>query len=108
MVEASNLPIGILQEFDVEVVNMQLKAGDLLIMMSDGVYDGANAENKEMWMKRKIRELQTDDPQDVADLLLEEVIRTRYGEIQDDMTIIVAKLNRNLPKWKTIPFSFKH
>lgn len=104
MVEASNLPIGILQEFDVEVVNMQLKAGDLLIMLSDGVYDGANAENKEMWLKRKIRELQTEVPQDVADLLLEEVIRTRYGEIQDDMTIIVAKLNRNLPKWKTIPF----
>lgn len=104
MIEASNLPIGIFQEFDVEVVNMQLKAGDLLIMMSDGVYDGANAENKEMWMKRKIRELQTDNPQEVADLLLEEVIRTRYGEIQDDMTIIVAKLNRNLPKWKTIPF----
>ncbi len=104
MVEASNLPIGIFQEFDVEVVNMQLKAGDLLIMISDGVYDGANAENKEMWMKRKIRELQTEAPQEVADLLLEEVIRTRYGEIQDDMTVIVAKLNRNLPKWKTIPF----
>lgn len=104
MIEASNLPIGILQEFDVEVVNMQLKAGDLLIMMSDGVYDGANAENKEMWMKRKIRELKTDNPQEVADLLLEEVIRTRYGDIQDDMTIIVAKLQHNLPKWKTIPF----
>ncbi len=104
MVEASNLPIGVLQEFDVEVVNMQLKAGDLLILMSDGVYDGANAENKEMWMKRKIRELKTDDPQAVADLLLEEVIRTRQGEIQDDMTVIVAKIQHNLPKWKTIPF----
>lgn len=104
MVEASNLPIGILQDVDVEVVSKQLKPGDLLIMMSDGVYDGANVENKEMWMKRKIREIETDDPQAVADLLLEEVIRTRYGDIPDDMTIIVAKMKRNLPKWKTIPF----
>ncbi len=36
-VEASNLPMGILQEFDVDVVNEQLKPGDLLIMMSDGI-----------------------------------------------------------------------
>ncbi|PWA12136.1 stage II sporulation protein E [Pueribacillus theae] len=104
MIESSNLPIGILQEFDVEVVSEQLKAGDLLIMMSDGIYEGANAENKEMWMKRKIRELKTEDPQEVADLILEEVIRTRHGDIQDDMTVVVANIQHNLPKWKTIPF----
>jgi len=108
MIESSNLPIGILQDFDVDVVSEQLKAGDLLIMMSDGIYEGANVENKEMWMKRKLRELETDDAQAVADLLLEEVIRTRYGEIQDDMTVIVAKVKRNLPKWKTIPFYSNH
>lgn len=39
-VQASNLPIGIINEFDVEVVSEQLKAGDLLIMMSDGILRG--------------------------------------------------------------------
>lgn len=104
MIEASNLPIGMLQEFDVDVVSEKLKAGDLLIMMSDGIYEGTNVENKEMWMKRKIRELETDNPQDVADLLMERVIRMNHGSIDDDMTVIVAKVKRNLPKWKTIPF----
>ena len=39
-VEASNLPMGIIKEFDVDVVSEQLKAGDLLIMMSDGIFEG--------------------------------------------------------------------
>ncbi|WP_100332747.1 stage II sporulation protein E [Bacillus xiapuensis] len=103
-VEASNLPIGILQEFEVDVVSEQLKSGDLVIMMSDGVFEGPrNVENNDLWMKRKISELETDDPQMIADLLMEEVIRTRAGEIEDDMTVVVAKVEHNLPKWASIP-----
>lgn len=102
-IEASNLPIGIIDEFDVEVVSEQLKAGDLLIMMSDGIFEGPrHVENYEMWMKRKIGELETDDPQAVAELLLEEVIRSNTGDINDDMTVVVAVVKRNLPKWSSI------
>ena len=54
-------------------------------------------------MKRKIQELETSDPQEIADIILEEVIRTRDGSIDDDMTVIVAKIKHNTPKWKTIP-----
>ncbi|HZG69930.1 MAG TPA: stage II sporulation protein E [Chondromyces sp.] len=103
-IEASNLPIGILQEFEVDVVSDQLKSGDLLIMMSDGIFEGPkHVENYDVWMKRKISEFETHDPQEIADLLLEEVIRTRSGEIIDDMTVVVAKIQHNLPKWASIP-----
>ncbi|MBB3909145.1 stage II sporulation protein E [Anoxybacteroides rupiense] len=103
-IESSNLPIGIIKEFEFEMVSEQLKAGDLLIMMSDGVFEGpSHVENHELWMKRKITELQTNDPQEVADLIMEEVIRTRSGKIEDDMTVIVAKIKHNTPKWATIP-----
>lgn len=103
-IQASNLPMGIIQEFDVDVVSEQLKAGDLLIMMSDGIFEGPkHVENYDVWMKRKISELQTDNPQEIADLIMEEVIRTRSGSIEDDMTIVVAKIKRNTPKWASIP-----
>lgn len=103
-IQASNLPMGIIQEFEVDVVSEQLKAGDLLIMMSDGVFEGPkHVENFDLWMKRKITELQTNDPQEVADLIMEEVIRSRAGSIEDDMTVVVAKINHNTPKWATIP-----
>ena len=103
-VHASNLPIGILEEVDVDVVNVQLMAGDLLIMMSDGVLEANDViENVDVWLKRRIREIETNDPQEVADLILEEVIRSRGGQIPDDMTVLVAKIKHNSPKWATIP-----
>jgi stage II sporulation protein E len=103
-IQSSNLPIGIIDDFEVDVVGEQLKAGDLLIMMSDGIFEGPkHVENHDVWMKRKIREIQTDDPQAVADLIMEEVIRTRGGHIEDDMTVVVAKINHNTPKWAAIP-----
>ncbi|EKN70327.1 stage II sporulation protein E, protein serine/threonine phosphatase [Neobacillus bataviensis LMG 21833] len=103
-IQASNLPIGILQEFEVDVVSEQLKAGDLLIMMSDGVFEGPkHVENYDLWMKRKVQELETDDPQAVADLIMEDVIRSRSGLIDDDMTVTVARIKHNTPKWASIP-----
>ncbi|MEH7343464.1 stage II sporulation protein E [Bacillus sp. JJ1532] len=103
-VEASNLPMGIFQEFEVDVVSEQLKAGDLLVMMSDGIFEGPkHVENFDLWMKRKLSELKTEDPQDVADLIMEEVIRSRSGYIEDDMTVVVAKIKHNTPKWTSIP-----
>ncbi|WP_077210359.1 stage II sporulation protein E [Bacillus dakarensis] len=103
-IQASNLPIGILEDFEVDVVSDQLKPGDLLIMMSDGVFEGPkHVENYDLWMKRKISELVTDDPQEVADLIMEEVIRSRSGTIADDMTVVVSKIKHNTPKWASIP-----
>nr|WP_051045275.1 stage II sporulation protein E [Halalkalibacterium ligniniphilum] len=103
-IEANNLPMGMIQEFDVDVVSQQLKAGDLLIMMSDGIFDAPKQiENKELWIKRLISELDTDDPQEAADLILERVIRSGHNQIEDDMTVIVSQVKHNLPKWAAIP-----
>ncbi|TDQ34216.1 stage II sporulation protein E [Aureibacillus halotolerans] len=101
-IESGNLPIGILREFDVDIIHQSLKAGDLLIMMSDGIFEGPkHVENYDIWMRRKIKELDTEDPQDIADLLMEEVIRTRQGQIEDDMTVAVTKIAHNHPRWST-------
>ncbi|MCA1013017.1 stage II sporulation protein E [Halobacillus halophilus] len=103
-VESGNLPMGIIPEVDVDMTNEQLKAGDLLIMLSDGILEGPNhVENVEVWFKRKIKEVYSSDPQVVADLLLEEVIRTHRGSINDDMTILVARIDRYMPEWSSIP-----
>ncbi|MBO9131314.1 stage II sporulation protein E [Bacillus sp. 165] len=103
-IQANNLPMGIIEDFDVEVVGEQLKINDILIMMSDGIFEGPkHVENHEAWMRRKIKELETEDPQEIADIIMEEVIRSRGGFIEDDMTIVVAKVKKNMPQWATIP-----
>ncbi|MGE5701363.1 MAG: stage II sporulation protein E [Clostridia bacterium] len=102
-VTANNLPAGILDEIEVDVVSRTLKSGDLLVMMSDGIYEAPrHIENRQMWMKRLISELATDDPQEVADLLLEKVIRQHAGNIVDDMTVLVARVDRFVPQWSAI------
>ena len=102
-ITANNLPVGILEEIEVDVVSRMLKPGDLLIMMSDGIYEAPrHIENRQLWMKRIISELDTDDPQEVADLLLEKVIRQHSGQIVDDMTVLVARIDRFVPQWSAI------
>ncbi|UFJ40553.1 stage II sporulation protein E [Brevibacillus humidisoli] len=102
-VTANNLPAGILEEIEVDVVTRRLRPGDLLIMMSDGIYEAPRQiENRQLWMKRLISELETDDPQEVADLLLERVIRYHCGEILDDMTVLAARIERFVPQWSAI------
>src|SRR5699024_5753436 len=101
-VQAGNLPIGIITEFDVDIVSKQLRSGDLLIMVSDGILEASSyIQNIDRWVKRKINEIETEDPQEVADVLLEEVIRSSNGEINDDMTILVSKIEKNLPEWRS-------
>ncbi|MFC7061776.1 stage II sporulation protein E [Halobacillus seohaensis] len=107
-VESGNLPMGIIPEVDVDTTSEQLKAGDLLIMVSDGILEGQkHVENVELWLKRKIREIEETDPQAVADILLDEVIRTKSGDIDDDMTVLVARIDHFIPEWSAIPVQKK-
>ncbi len=71
-------------------------------MITDGIYDApGHAVNKELWLKRLIHEINSDDPQEIADLLLEKVVRYHQGEINDDMTVVVASIRRYQPEWAT-------
>ncbi|PPA68549.1 stage II sporulation protein E [Jeotgalibacillus proteolyticus] len=107
-IEAGNLPMGFFSELEMEVLEDQLKAGDLLIMLSDGVLDGPRfIENPERWIKRQISELKTAEPQEVADILMEAAVRTSGGEIEDDMTIMAVQIQREMPKWAAIPAAIK-
>lgn len=102
-ISANNLPIGILKEIEVDLLTVQLEPGDELIMMTDGVYDApGHTVNKELWMKRVLSEMDSGDPQTMADLLLERVIRQHEGEIADDMTVIVTRIERYAPEWATV------
>lgn len=101
-ITANNLPVGILQEIDVDLISVRLLPGDVLIMMTDGIYDAPGyAVNKELWMKRVIGEINTESPQEFADCLLERIVRQQHGEISDDMTVVVARVERYRPEWST-------
>jgi stage II sporulation protein E len=102
-ISGANVPIGILQEIDIQTVEEELQEGDLLILMSDGIFDAPkHTDDKEGWLKKRIEDFQSDDPQEIADLLVELAVRINHGKIIDDMTVMVAKVEKYKPEWATI------
>jgi len=102
---ANNLPIGILQEIEVDLLRVQLLPGDTLIMMTDGVLEAPEyAVNKEMWMKRVLQEIESEDPQEVAEQLLNTAIKETFGKIRDDMTVVVSRVVKRQPEWAAFRF----
>lgn len=100
-VAAGNLPIGIVEEIEIDVLQIQLQEGDILVMMTDGILDAPDyAVNKELWAKRVLQDIDSDDPQEVADSLLDMALR-QYpgGGIRDDMTVIATRIARHQPEW---------
>ncbi|WP_258168177.1 serine/threonine-protein phosphatase, partial [Paenibacillus sp. AR247] len=94
---------GIIQDIEVDLVTLKLQAGDIVIMMTDGIYDAPGyAVNKELWMKRMLQEIESNDPQHIADCLLEKVIRYQQNQIHDDMTVVVGKVEHYQPEWATL------
>lgn len=88
------LPTGILENVDLVVYDYDLQDGDILVMCSDGIID-SNKEyiNKQMWLKYLLEDIQTDDAQKIADIIISEAIDNDFGMQKDDMTVVVAKVN---------------
>lgn len=50
--------------------------------------------NKEIWVKELLENIETDDIQKIANILLQESIDNGLGIAKDDMTILIAKVEK--------------
>lgn len=70
--------------------------GDIVIMCSDGILESnIEYENKEIWVKNLLEEIETDNVQKIANILLAQAVDNGVGTAKDDMTVIVAKIREN-------------
>ncbi|MEW9122375.1 MAG: stage II sporulation protein E [Thermotaleaceae bacterium] len=93
VIRSTSLPVGILNNIDIESFGKKINSGDLVVMMSDGVVDAdKDMEDKENWVMEAIQKIDSKNPQAIADHLLDLAIE-KYGErIEDDMTILVTRI----------------
>lgn len=92
-IEAASVPMGILQHTEIELVKYILAPGDIMVMVSDGVADAARRKTgKKDWVAHSLRMTASDNPQEIADLLLSQALEYNGKYAADDMTVLVAKL----------------
>ena len=92
IIKSNTLPAGIIDVNDVQTFDKDISTGDIMLMCSDGILD-SNVEykNKELWIKYLLEDIETNNTQKIADLILSEAIDNNYGVPKDDMSIVVCK-----------------
>lgn len=93
LIKSLSLPTGILNDIDLVTFDRDLEDGDIVVMCTDGIID-SNTEynNKEMWVRDILSEIETDDVQKIADIIVQEAVDNNLGRPKDDMTVVVAKI----------------
>lgn len=93
LVKSISMPTGILEDIELIVYDKDIEKGDIFVMCSDGIIESNNDyQNKELWLKYLLEEINSDDVQKIADIIISEAIDNDFGKEKDDMTVIVAKV----------------
>lgn len=90
-IKGSTLPVGLLYHVEKDVVIEHVMPGDMIILASDGLL-GMDVDGEGAWLSRIIGEAVANDPQAMAEYLLDKVISISNGKIKDDITVLVAQM----------------
>ena len=92
IIKSLTLPTGVVNQINTDVFDKDIDSNDIVVMISDGIMD-SNIEykNKELWVKYFLEDMETTNPQKIADIILKESIDNNFGKVKDDMSIIVCK-----------------
>lgn len=96
-IKSTSMPLGIFSELDYDSTSKKLYNGDMIIMVSDGVIDALESENKDEKMGKIISSIQSDNPREIADRILECALKGRE-KMNDDMTVLVTGIWENKKK----------
>ena len=89
VLEAGQVPAGILSEAEPVMLSRKLWDGDHIIMVTDGVLDALPGEDKEQAMCQFLESLDFMPPQEMAERILEFALSFVPGA-RDDMTVLTA------------------
>lgn len=88
-ISGDTLPVGVLESADCDRADVELAAGDAVIMMSDGISE-MDDENR---LPEVLRTLRLDDCRKLVDELLGRVIHRDGAVMRDDITVMAVVIN---------------
>lgn len=88
--EMPSLPAGILNNIKFATDTVSLTAGDMVVMVSDGVLTG-----DEKWLEKLIKTWHEGSTQELAQAVVGEAIKRMDGAREDDITAVAIKLVEN-------------
>ncbi|WP_404988276.1 stage II sporulation protein E [Clostridium culturomicium] len=93
IVKSRSLPIGVLDEADIEIYNKKVKAGDLIVMLTDGVIDN-DEENRGRvdWILDYLCRNNDLSPEEIAKGVVKLAKESGNNKVSDDMTVMVSKV----------------
>ena len=89
-IQSTSLPPGMLNKVDYETQCKKLYEGDYVIMVSDGVLDCVEEEDKEAYLTELIAGFSYQNPQELANAILSKALEQHGFEPVDDMTVLVT------------------
>jgi sigma-B regulation protein RsbU (phosphoserine phosphatase) len=99
--EIGGIPLGIFQEFGFETGEVTLVPGDLLVLYSDGITEAGQSNGKEFGEERLRTLVQAGRGRplpELQSLILDEVRRWTETEPDDDITLLMARVQPGPPK----------
>jgi len=93
MVKAASVPVGIINQVQVEPEFRILRPGDLVVMVTDGVWDVSKDDvDKERWILEHLARETSSDPEEVAESLVARALEL-LPETGDDLTVLAARID---------------
>ncbi len=89
IVETSGLPIGVLEEMKPHIVKTIVQDFDNIILVSDGITDAYGSKEQ---LQSFINNINTNNPQKMADEILDQAMDILHGVSKDDMTVVVVRV----------------
>lgn len=92
VIKVPSVPIGIMNQVEVEPEFRNLRQGDLIVMITDGIWDvSKNDIDKERWLIDFLAREQTTDPEELAERLMARTL-SLMPVPEDDLTVLVGKV----------------
>ncbi len=89
VLESQSLPLGILDNLKPTVCSEQLKSGDIVVFMSDGITSSFPSATE---LYEFLQEMKPLNPQNLADKILAGALERTNKKVADDMTVLCTRL----------------